>query len=103
MAGHFRRYAVASLSRALLGYGFHIEFASYMFAPLVPPIFLLRTVPPLFGLPGDTGNRRDEAGHDLSGLATRIIGSLLTWQFRRLDAGRSIWFGASCVCLAVGV
>jgi len=103
MAGHYRRYTTASLSRALLASGFHIEFASYMFAPLPPPIFLLRTAPTLLGLRRDAGDRRNEAEHNPSGLAARVIDRLLAWEFRRLDAGRSVWFGTSCICVAVRV
>ncbi|GAU83451.1 bifunctional 2-polyprenyl-6-hydroxyphenol methylase/3-demethylubiquinol 3-O-methyltransferase UbiG [Bosea sp. BIWAKO-01] len=103
MAGHFRRYTIASLSRVLLGSGFRIEFASYMFAPLPPPIFLQRTLPSLLGLRRSTEAQCDEAEHDPGGFAARVMDRLLAWEFRRLDAGRSVWFGTSCLCVAVKV
>ena len=39
IAGHFRRYTIASLTGALLESGFRVELASYMFAPLPPLVF----------------------------------------------------------------
>jgi hypothetical protein len=61
-----------------------------MFAPLPPPIFLLRTLPTLLGLRRGTDALCDEADHDPGGLAARIMDRLLVWEFRWLDTGRSV-------------
>ncbi|MGK2910711.1 MAG: class I SAM-dependent methyltransferase, partial [Sphingobium sp.] len=49
-AGHYRRYSVRSLNRTLTASGFAVEFASPFFAPLVPPLLALRTIPSALGL-----------------------------------------------------
>ena len=53
VAGHFRRYTRTTLLSALQASRFRSEFASYLFAPLPPLIFLLRTVrhASVFGVP----------------------------------------------------
>jgi hypothetical protein len=50
LAGHFRRYTLPNLDRALARSGSRLRFASYMFVPLPPLILLLRTVPSRLGL-----------------------------------------------------
>jgi SAM-dependent methyltransferase len=99
-AGHFRRYTISSLTRVLLSAGFRIEFASYMFAPLPPLIFLLRTLPTWLRLRRGTSLERDAAEHTPSGLAARLMNCLLAEEVKRLRAGRSIPFGGSCLCVA---
>jgi hypothetical protein len=49
IAGHHRRYSIASLDQKLAQVGFETEFASYFFAPLPLPILLLRSRPSRLG------------------------------------------------------
>jgi SAM-dependent methyltransferase len=99
-AGHFRRYTISSLTCVLLAAGLRIEFASYMFAPLPPLIFLLRTLPTWLRLRRGTSLERDAAEHAPSGVVARLVNWLLMEEVKRLRAGRSIPFGASCLCVA---
>jgi SAM-dependent methyltransferase len=100
LAGHFRRYTLASLTRVLAGSGFEIRFASYMFAPLPPLVFLLRTMPTRLGLRRGADPERDAADHAPSGLAAHVMGRLLDMEWRWLAAGRRVPLGGSCLCVA---
>jgi SAM-dependent methyltransferase len=100
-AGHFRRYSLTSLSRALLCAGFTTEFATYMFAPLPPLIFLRRPVPSWLGL-RQISNAECQAGELApDGPATRLIDRMLKVEALRIEAGRAIPFGSSCLIVAV--
>lgn len=101
IAGHFRRYTIASLTGALLESGFRVELASYMFAPLPPLVFLLRTLPTKLGLRRGIDPERDAAEHAPGGIAARLMDWLLRVELRRIRAGRSLPFGGSCLCVAV--
>jgi SAM-dependent methyltransferase len=92
-AGHFRRYTRSSLSRVLAQSGFRVEYASYMFAALPAPIFLLRTVPTRLGLRRGTDPARDAAEHAPDGLQARLMDRMLAAEYRRIDAGKTIPFG----------
>lgn len=101
VAGHFRRYTISGLTRALAGAGFRVEFASYMFAPLPPLVFLLRTVPSRLGLRRGADPERDAAEHAPDGMAARLMDRMLAAEHRRIDAGRTLPVGGSCLCVAV--
>jgi SAM-dependent methyltransferase len=100
-AGHFRRYTRSSLGGVLRGAGFRLEFASYMFAPLPVPIFFLRTLPGRLGLRQGTDPERDAGEHLPEGVAARVMNRLLDMEFKRIDGGRTLPFGGSCLCVAV--
>ena len=44
-AGHFRRYDKGQLKKVLENCGFEVQFDSYIFRPLVVPIFFMRRLP----------------------------------------------------------
>ena len=73
LAGHFRRYTSNSLTRVLAGSGFQIRFASYMFAPLPPLVFLLRTIPTRLGLRRGADPERQPPIDAPGGLAARVM------------------------------
>lgn len=100
-AGHFRRYVLTGLARALAGAGFRMEHATYMFAPLPPLIFLLRTVPSMLGMRTGVDEQRQAAEHAPGGLAARLIDALLNVEGRRIEVGKRIPFGTSCLAVAV--
>jgi SAM-dependent methyltransferase len=99
-AGHYRRYTISTLSRALDRSGFCAKFASYIFAPLPPIIFLLRTAPSKFGLRRGHDPERDAAEHAPGGVAARIMDRMLAAEVKRIEAGQSLAFGGSCICVA---
>jgi SAM-dependent methyltransferase len=99
-AGHFRRYTLASLARTLFASGFNVQFASYIFAPLPPLIFLLRVLPSRLGLRRRSQRLVREAEHVPPGAISYAIDPLLAAEWRRIEAGRTIPFGGSCLCVA---
>jgi SAM-dependent methyltransferase len=99
-AGHHRRYTISILSRVLNRAGFRVKFASYVFAPLPPIIFLLRTAPSKFGLRRGHDPERDAAEHTPGGIAAWITDLMLSAELKRIQAGRSLPFGGSCICVA---
>ncbi len=101
MAGHFRRYTLSSLTRVLAKSGFRVEFASYIFAPLPPLVFFLRTVPSHLGLRRGADPERDAAEHIPEGMAARLMDRLLAAEYGRIEAGSTLPFGGSCICVAV--
>jgi SAM-dependent methyltransferase len=100
VAGHFRRYTISSLARTLERSRFRVEFASYIFAPLPPIVFALRTAPSRLGLRQGADPDRDAAELAPNGVATRLMERLLAAELKRIDAGRSLPFGGSCLCVA---
>lgn len=92
-AGHRRRYTLARLRSLLSEAGFRTDFASYFFFPLPLPILLART------LRRNAKSRPDD--HRLPrGLAGRILQRMLAAELRRLQKGRPIPFGSSCLVVA---
>ena len=89
-----------SLTQVLTGSGFEIRFASYMFAPLPPLVFLLRTIPTRLGLRRGADPEQDAADHAPGGLAARVMDRLLNMEWQRLAAGRRVPLGGSCLCVA---
>jgi SAM-dependent methyltransferase len=101
MAGHFRRYTLPRLVRVLAESGFRAEYSSYMFAPLPPLILLLRTLPSCLGLSHGTDQEGNAGVHSPRGAAARLMDFFLALEHGRIDAGRTIPFGGSCLAVAV--
>lgn len=101
-AGHYRRYNLAQMNHLLTSTGFQPLFSSYYFAILTPPQFLFRALP--FRLKLEKPIEGDNAGeaHEQSGdsLVMKIIQRGLSWEIGRLQAGKSIPQGASCLVVA---
>ena len=100
-AGHFRRYTRASLGPVLAQSGFEVEFATYLFAPLPPLVYLLRTLPSRLAARRGANPARNAAEHVPGGLQARVMDGLLALEYRRIAAGETIPFGTSCFCVAV--
>lgn len=100
IAGHYRRYTISSLAHSLTRSGFRVEFASYMFAPLPPIIFAVRTLPSRLRLRQGSDPERDASEHAPHGVAAYMMDRTLAAEYRRIEAGRTIPFGGSCLCVA---
>lgn len=97
VAGHFRRYTLRKLKCAVIRNGFTPEYATYMFAPLPPFVFLLRTLPSLAGRRQPEDEEQQTTEHVREGISARIIDQLLEAEARRIEAGGAIPFGTSCL------
>ncbi len=99
-AGHFRRYTISTVYRALIKTGYCVEFASYIFAPLPPAIWLRRTLPSRLGLRAGVDPDREAAQHAPGGIAERLLRFALDAEYSRIAAGKTMPFGGSCLCVA---
>ena len=97
-AGHFRRYTVTSLKKKLKLLGFDVLFSTYLFWPLPLPIFTLRTLPSLVGV---SSNHTEEEIHQSEHRQkSKLLSTMLDWEFNRIANQRSIPFGSSCLAVA---
>ena len=98
-AGHHRRYTLASLGKALHRSGLDVEFASYIFCLLPPPVFLVRSIPSRFGLRSkELPNSAQQ--HQTSKWARSLADRAFHWELRAIEQRRSIPFGGSCLLVA---
>ena len=101
-AGHFRRYNLAGISRALESAGFQVEFASYIFRWLPVPVFLMRTLPYRLGLAKNKNNTEAVSrDHAVGGGGGRqVLDWLLRPEIENLAQQRPMKFGGSCLIVA---
>lgn len=100
-AGHFRRYTTTTLSRLLIECGFTIEYSSYLFSFLVPPLWCLRSVPSWIGFRKSVSQATKEQEHTAgSGVAGAAVQRILSAELTRVTKGKRIPFGTSCIAVA---
>lgn len=100
-AGHFRRYTVKSACRSLATQGFKIEFASYIFKPLVLPIFLLRATPYRLGISKGVDIQKTTRQHTLpNNPAGRLVNRGLKKELELLQRMHKQRIGTSVVVVA---
>jgi len=100
-AGHYRRYTCSRLRKLFERAGFDVEYASYFFWPLPPPILLFRSLPYRLGIPRSDALADGHAEHGTrEGMASRILRGLLKPEAKWLRRGGRLPFGGSCVILA---
>lgn len=100
-AGHFRRYTRMSLRNKLQIAGFRIIYDTYFFALLPLPIFLLRTIPGLFGFksvseydPHWSGKRYSQGGK------MERFARLFDFELNIIRSGYRLPFGGSYLAIA---
>jgi SAM-dependent methyltransferase len=102
VAGHHRRYTARQLSATLARCGFEVRYRTYLFAPLVVPVFVMRSL-------RHRWRRRSAAAvdqgaaeqHVPSPVLRRTMNALLAPELRQIRAGGSVPFGTSCLAVAV--
>jgi len=100
-AGHFRRYSVKSATNTLAASGLRVEYATYIFQPLVVPILLLRALPFRLGTRKSVDIETTEYEHALpDSLAGRFVKRGLQRELRRVRDGRKQWLGTSVAVVA---
>lgn len=100
VAGHFRRYTLGRLHATLAQAGFRVNYSSYLFSILPPALWLLRSLPSLFG-------RRALAAQTYHKLhRPRLPGAtagVWRWERSRIAARRRIPIGTSCLVVAENI
>jgi hypothetical protein len=99
-AGHFRRYSSRSLRRCLEGAGFSIEYMTYFFWFLPLPVLVCRTLPSLIGIKRTISEERVRREHATSGTISALLGQFMAAELKRMQRGRTIPFGSSCLLVA---
>ncbi len=98
LAGHFRRYSLASICSLIEGAGLKVNYATYFFRPLPVPIFLLRSLPHRLGIKR-TPHKEAAKDHKAGGGAA-LMESLLKREVRNIGLSKPMSFGASCLIVA---
>jgi len=102
-AGHYRRYTSASLAAVMQRAGFKVEFLSYFFAWLFPPILLLRSAPYRLGLRRcrtKTAPTLAHANHRVPSCLSGLVHRFHEWELKRLRCRKGLPFGSSLLCVA---
>jgi SAM-dependent methyltransferase len=104
IAGHYRRYSLGGLVTRLSTAGFEVEFATGIFAPLVLPVLLLRSLPSRLRLRRASTTETYSREHGRRG---GLLGALLNRSFarelERIGRRRRSRFGTSCLAVARAV
>ncbi|MES2570028.1 MAG: class I SAM-dependent methyltransferase [Verrucomicrobiota bacterium] len=96
-AGHFRRYTLSQLEGRLRAAGFTPLFASYFFAFVPLPLFLMRSLPSLFGRRSLTQRSYKNLHRSDAGV---LLGRTLAFERRRIERGATVPIGSSCLLVA---
>lgn len=100
-AGHFRRYTEQSLSNLLTRNGFEVEYSGYLFSFLVPPIFLLRTLPSLIGFRKSISQNVSTKEHSGGrGLSYHALNLLLRREANKIASLKRIRLGSTVIAVA---
>jgi SAM-dependent methyltransferase len=96
-AGHFRRYTLRTLRRTMEAAGFAPLYASYFFSLLPLPLMAMRSIPSLFGrraLPQQSYGKLHKPR------ARGLTGAVWAAELRRIENGKQIPIGSSCLLAA---
>jgi SAM-dependent methyltransferase len=98
-AGHYRRYRIKELVKLLNSNRFDVLYKSYFFSLLVIPIFLLRTIPSIFGL-YKIGSKQFKEQHLSNPCASKLLDQLMKFELYKVKGDRTIFFGSSLLIVA---
>jgi SAM-dependent methyltransferase len=100
-AGHYRRYSRGSIVERLVGAGFGIEYATRFFAPLVAPVFMMRSLPSLLGVRRSSTTATYRREHSRrGGLAGALLERAFARELGRIERGGVGRFGTSALAVA---
>jgi SAM-dependent methyltransferase len=98
IAGHYRRYTPATMSRLLNSYGFQAVFMTSLFSVLTIPLFVLRTIPGILGFRLSAASEGREHALPDNRMGRFIQGRLDSEYERLLESPSS--FGTSLLVVA---
>jgi SAM-dependent methyltransferase len=104
LVGHHHRYTLREVAQRLGTAGFAVEYATYLFSPLLVPLYLFRSLPSRLGRrteldPAQTAAELNPA----SGLAVRAVTKALDVELALVARRWRIPFGTSCLIAARAV
>jgi SAM-dependent methyltransferase len=95
-AHHFRRYRLKEVNKLLEKSNFEILYSTYFFSILLLPVLVLRTLPSKLGFRKKTPNTYREH-KNRKGLGGGLLKMVFHWELNRVNKGRFIPFGTSCL------
>ncbi|UTW62722.1 class I SAM-dependent methyltransferase [bacterium SCSIO 12741] len=101
-AGHYRRYTMKTYTELLEKCGFEVDYISYLFAPLIAPIFLLRSLPYKLGRRKGAEEITDQAEGSHSsggGIVENILNSFWAGELNKVKNGQRIGVGSSVIAV----
>jgi len=100
-AGHYRRYTIESIRRALEQAGFTVDYVTHFFSYLPVPIWLLRVLPHQLSREPKVPRATNSAQHHhLPRLLQPIVGAIHRLELAALEARVVLPFGSSLLCVA---
>lgn len=100
-AGHYRRYSRPAIEGKLRRCGYSILYSSYFFSFLLPILYLRRSLASKLGRRTSDLESASREDHVVSsGVARSIINRCTNYEIGRLERGKSLSFGTSCVIVA---
>lgn len=100
-AGHYRRYTLLSLRKALVSAGFQIEYMTCIFALLPFPVFVMRALPYRLGLRRGVSVDREYREHrPLRGFTGVVINFIFEIELRAIRSAKTVPFGSSILAVA---
>ena len=103
-SGHYRRYNARGLKNIIEDAGFLIETATYFFAPLVPLILLMRSVPHSLGLSRERTHDTSAAEHGAADtISVRSLRKMLALEQYLISSGYRLPIGSSLIAVARAV
>tara|TARA_B100000749_G_scaffold280887_2_gene279961 strand:- start:19245 stop:20096 length:852 start_codon:yes stop_codon:yes gene_type:complete len=99
---HFRRYSLEQAKQLFDTTQFSIDYASYFFQWLVPPIYFIRSLPHKLGLQSKENGYKSNMDHHESGemMVNNIIGHFNSREVKTIQKNKTLSFGASCMVIA---
>ena len=77
-----------------------MEYLTYFFSWLVPPVFLSRVLRSLIGSPKKTTKDKAAADHRMPRLAAPIVERIHAWERSCISKQKRILSGSSLLCVA---
>lgn len=98
-AGHFRRYSILELIKKLNILNYEVLYSSYLFSPLVLPIFFFRSLSSRMGLRAVEFQKEFDE-HSGDGLLAKMIQPILGFEEMVVREGVGVPIGTSCTIVA---
>ena len=100
-ASHFRRYTIKSICSKLRAANFKIEYKTYIFSFLPPPIFLFRSIPgQIFKKKNNELKEKNRQFRQKTGISKKILNKILESELSKIKRKRKIPIGSSCLVVA---
>jgi len=97
--GHYRRYNLKMIKKLASESGYKLKYFNYFFSHLTLFSFFLRALPYKLGkrIPKEKIMENESSQHKPKGLVKKVFNLFEKREMKRIDKGRKILHGASCI------